>query len=505
LDEITLRLKEPTTIPIEADSICPDHFVGVVEGDLRHVKKIGQRMTRGRITVRGDVGLHLGAYMSGGEITVEGNAGDWAGAHMQGGRLWIKGNAGHLLGAAYRGEKRGVNRGVIVVEGDAGREAGAQMRRGLIVVLGDVGDFAGARMIAGSIFVFGRLGARAGAGMKRGTIVAFGDHVELLPTFRYECRFQPVFLRYYLLRLREWKINLNLNERASAIVRRMVAQAEVLGAAVQILSNGATVIDAGIEMVGSLAAGQLFAEACLGGLGEVGFTHLSFGDLWLPGVSVRVEHPAIACMAAQYAGWAVKVKSAQSPFFAMGSGPARALYASEPLFERLSYRDQSGVAVLLLEGRRLPGEEVAAYVAARCGVDTANLTLVIAPTASLVGSVQVAARVVETGLHKLTELGFDVEQVVAGFGTCPLAPVSGDDLKAIGLRSTMPSRPATRHWKRSLNGCLRRLRGTMARPFTTCSNATATFTRLTRCSLARQKSLSTTSRRGAPSTLAGST
>jgi methenyltetrahydromethanopterin cyclohydrolase len=99
----------------------------------------------------------------------------------------------------------------------------------------------------------------------------------------------------------------------------------------------------------------------------------------------------------------------------------------------LSYRDQAEVAVLLLEGRQLPGEEVAAYVAGKCGVDAANLTLVIAPTASLVGSVQVAARVVETGLHKLTELGFDVEQVVAGFGVCPLAPVAGDDLKAIGL------------------------------------------------------------------------
>ena len=268
MDEITLRLKEPTTIPIEADSICPDHFVGrsraeiealpafygrrkvtlgdlftvegrgavtaplpdsiVVEGDLRHVKKIGQRMTRGRITVRGDVGLHLGAYMSGGEITVEGNAGDWAGAHMQGGRLWIKGNAGHLLGAAYRGEKRGVNRGVIVVKGDAGREAGAQMRRGLIVVLGDVGDFAGARMIAGSILVFGRLGARAGAGMKRGTIVAFGDHAELLPTFRYECRFQPVFLRHYLLRLREWKIPIH-DEYLEGFYRRYHGDITTLG------------------------------------------------------------------------------------------------------------------------------------------------------------------------------------------------------------------------------------------------------------------------------------
>jgi len=241
-NRVTLRLREPTTIPIEADSICPDNFVGrsraeiealpafygrrkvtlgdlfsvegedsdqiIVEGDLRHVKKIGQRMTRGVITVRGDVGLHLGAYMRGGEIVVEGNAGDWAGAHMQGGRIWIRGNAGHLLGAAYRGEKRGMNRGVIVVDGDAGQEVGAQMRRGLIVVLGDVGDFAGAKMIAGSIIVAGRLGARAGAGMKRGTIVALADHAELLPTFRYDCRYQPAFLRHYLLRLQEWGISI---------------------------------------------------------------------------------------------------------------------------------------------------------------------------------------------------------------------------------------------------------------------------------------------------------
>ena len=232
-------------------------------------------------------------------------------------------------------------------------------------------------------------------------------------------------------------LNLSINERAAAIVRQMVAQAEVLGVAVQTLSNGTTVIDAGVNVPGSFAAGKLFAEACLGGLGEVEFTHLSFDNLWLPGVSVRVEHPAIACMAAQYAGWTLKmkrkVKSARPKFFAMGSGPARALHAGEPLFERLSYRDRADVAVLLLEGRQLPGEEVAEHVAGKCGVDTANLMLVIAPTASLVGSVQVAARVVETGLHKLTELGFDVEQVVAGFGTCPLAPVAGDDLKAIGL------------------------------------------------------------------------
>ncbi len=262
MGEVSLRLKEPTTIPIEADSICPDHFVGcgqaeiealpafygrrkvtlgdlfdvegeksdtiVLQGDLRHVKKIGQRMTRGRITVRGDVGMHLGAYMRGGEIVVEGSAGDWVGAHMGGGCIWIKGNAGHLLGAAYRGEKRGVNRGIIVVEGNAGREVGAQMRRGLIVILGDAGEFAGAKMIAGSIFVFGRLGARAGAGMKRGTIVALGDHAELLPTYRYECCYQPIFLRYYLLRLREWGLPIR-DEYVEGFYRRYHGDLTALG------------------------------------------------------------------------------------------------------------------------------------------------------------------------------------------------------------------------------------------------------------------------------------
>lgn len=222
---------------------------------------------------------------------------------------------------------------------------------------------------------------------------------------------------------------ISVNERAADILRQMTAQAEVLGVAAQTLSNGTTVIDAGIKVPGSFAAGKLFAEGCLGGLGAVAFTRLSYAGFWLPGVSVRVEHPAIACMAAQYAGWAVK----RGKFFAMGSGPARALYAGEELFEHLGYRDQSEVAVLLLEGRKLPDEEVAEYVAGKCGVDATNLMLAIAPTASLVGSVQVAARVVETGLHKMIELGFDVEQVVAGFGTCPLAPVASDDLKAIGL------------------------------------------------------------------------
>ena len=165
----------------------------ILNGDLCRVKNIAAGMTRGRVEINGHAGMHLGARMQGGEIHVSGNTGDWAGAEMTGGKICICGNAGHGLGGAYRGSRWGMNRGLIIVEGNAGNEAGAGMRRGLIVVKGNTGDFAGAFMIAGTIVVFGKLGSRAGAGLVRGTIITF-QPAELLPTFRYDCRYRPEFL-----------------------------------------------------------------------------------------------------------------------------------------------------------------------------------------------------------------------------------------------------------------------------------------------------------------------
>ncbi len=225
---------------------------------------------------------------------------------------------------------------------------------------------------------------------------------------------------------------ISINERALEIVRRMIADAEALELAVTRLPNGTTVVDAGVKVSGSLEAGRLLAEVCLGGLGKVHFRELTFDDLWLPGVAVWVMHPPVACVAAQFAGWALNRKTDEGEFFAMGSGPARALRCKEPVFEQLEYRDQADVAVLTLEGRKLPSEEVAAKAAEECFVSPDRLYLLVAPTASLVGSVQVAARIVETGLHKMLELGFDIGTVISGFGTCPLAPIAKDDVHAIG-------------------------------------------------------------------------
>ncbi|HDN78958.1 MAG TPA: methenyltetrahydromethanopterin cyclohydrolase [Chloroflexi bacterium] len=222
---------------------------------------------------------------------------------------------------------------------------------------------------------------------------------------------------------------ISINKRAAAIAEQMIADAEALGVEVKVLSNGAKVINAA---GGGLKAGKLFAEVCMGGLGEVNFTTLDFGSFWLPGVSVSVEKPLVACMASQYAGWAIKV----GKFFAMGSGPARALSCVEELYQKLSYKDESDVAVIALEvgaQRAAPLlEEVAEYIARKCGVSPDKLYILIAPTASVVGSVQIAARVVETGMHKMMELGFDIECITSGYGTCPIAPIAEDDLKAIG-------------------------------------------------------------------------
>jgi methenyltetrahydromethanopterin cyclohydrolase len=169
--------------------------------------------------------------------------------------------------------------------------------------------------------------------------------------------------------------------------------------------------------------------------GDVRFRQLELGDLTLPGVEVNVNHPVTACMASQYAGWAVDVPAteASKKYFAMGSGPARVLYAGELLFEDLEYREpEATVAVLALESRSLPTAAVAEWVARKCRVPVDRVLLLVAPTASLAGSVQIAARIVETGLHKLHEVGFDLGAVRSGFGTCPLAPVAADDLTAIG-------------------------------------------------------------------------
>jgi formylmethanofuran dehydrogenase subunit C len=234
-------LKEPPAVPLEAEVLSPDviapltHseisalpvFLGKrqcrleeffqvegdgcdqleIRGDVGRVKWIGRGMTRGKVTIAGNAGMHLGAYMQGGMIEVSGNASDWAGGEMTGGLIHVRGHAGGQIGAAYRGSPSGMNGGTIVVEGSAGIEVGMRMKRGIIAVRGPVRDFAGLQMKGGTVVLLSGAELRTGALMMRGTIISLKP-LELLPTFAYACTYNPPFLNLYAKHLKALGFNI---------------------------------------------------------------------------------------------------------------------------------------------------------------------------------------------------------------------------------------------------------------------------------------------------------
>ncbi len=221
---------------------------------------------------------------------------------------------------------------------------------------------------------------------------------------------------------------MKLNDRARRVCQALLDDSCRHGVKVLQTPGNACLIDCGVQCDGSLEAGRVMAETCLAGLGQVaigsGPAHVWDG----PWVHVQTAQPLAACMAAQYAGWQI----ANDGYFAMGSGPMRAARGREPLFERIGHLEDAEQVVGLLESSALPDGDTCSYIAEQCGVSPLEVTLLVAPTASLAGAVQVVARSVETALHKMFELEFDLHQVVAGFGAAPLPPVAGDDLAGIG-------------------------------------------------------------------------
>lgn len=218
-----------------------------------------------------------------------------------------------------------------------------------------------------------------------------------------------------------------LNRLAFQVADRIAADAERLRISVT-EDDGARLIDCGAAVPGGVEAGRLLAEASMAGLGAVTVVGTAVTGEDGPAVVVRTDHPVAACMAAQYAGWEVKGDG----YFAMGSGPMRAAAGREELFADIGFTEQAEACLGVLETDTAPPAEVCADIARKCGVATDNLTLLYAPTNSLAGNLQVVARSVETALHKLHELGFDLNRIQSAWGTAPLPPVAGDALTGIG-------------------------------------------------------------------------
>jgi len=222
---------------------------------------------------------------------------------------------------------------------------------------------------------------------------------------------------------------MGINEMGFEVFEEMLDYADELQIEVHELDNGTVVADAGVQAQGGYGAGVYLTRLCMADLAEIQLAPFDIKGVLLPGVQVATDHPAVSCMASQCAMWQIKADK----YFAMGSGPARVLARkTRDLYEKIGFEEFSDVAVIVLESNKLPDEKVSALIAEKCGIDPADLRIAIAPTDSVAGLVQVSARVVETGLHKLFTMGFDITTINSGWGRAPISPITGDATMCMG-------------------------------------------------------------------------
>ncbi len=222
---------------------------------------------------------------------------------------------------------------------------------------------------------------------------------------------------------------LSINRLAYELVKEFIGSPEFYGVTVEKLPCGTTVIDTGLEAPGGYEAGLLTTRIVMGGAGSATLGYADFGGLKLPTVVVATDHPAIALFGAQLAGWRIKPEG----YTADTSGPARAL-ALKPkkVYQKIEYKDEADVAVLLLETEEKPPDSAGTYVAEKCGVEPEDVYLVLTSTTSLAGMVQISGRIVETGLFRLDVLGLDLKKVRYAAGYAPVMPVHVDHGLAMG-------------------------------------------------------------------------
>jgi len=227
---------------------------------------------------------------------------------------------------------------------------------------------------------------------------------------------------------------ISVNDHGLTVVKDAVGKSEELGVNVELNKDGSTIIDMGVSAKGGFLAGKYLTDMCMGGLCNTGLGTVSINGLVLPSIVVATDHPSIALLGSQFAGWRISVEE----YFAMGSGPARAI-ALKPkeLYAKIDYKDVSKVAVIVLETDVRPSEDVTKFIAEKCGVEASNLYVAIASTSSLAGSTQISGRIVEMGLHKLSERGLDPKLVRYGIGEAPIAPIHPKSNKAMGRTNDM--------------------------------------------------------------------
>ncbi|MGR9073041.1 MAG: methenyltetrahydromethanopterin cyclohydrolase [Gammaproteobacteria bacterium] len=220
----------------------------------------------------------------------------------------------------------------------------------------------------------------------------------------------------------------SVNKLAQPLVRGLIENADKLRIDVQKMDNGCTIVDAGIQVPGGIEAGRLITEICLGGMGTVTVSHSPYTRNWPLTINVHTGNPVLGCLGSQYAGWSLS----HGKYYALGSGPARAVCVKEELFGELEYQDRADETVLVIENDKIPPVEIVEKVASACRLDPSDLTIIVTPTSSIAGCVQVVGRVLEVAMHKAHALHFPLENIVDGSGSAPICPPHPDFIKAMG-------------------------------------------------------------------------
>jgi len=221
---------------------------------------------------------------------------------------------------------------------------------------------------------------------------------------------------------------LSVNRLAWKLLDKLCKNPDFYGVKVEKTGSGATIVDAGIEAKGGFQAGKIITEICMGGCGKAEIIPRRYGELELPSIFVYTDHPVIATLGSQFAGWQIK----DGDYFAIGSGPARAL-ALKPkeIYEKIGYRDDFDKAVVVLETDKHPPEKLLERFVKDCHVLSKNLAVILTPTASIAGATQVSGRIIETGIHKLSKLGLNPNVILYAWGCAPISPIHPKFVKAM--------------------------------------------------------------------------
>ena len=222
---------------------------------------------------------------------------------------------------------------------------------------------------------------------------------------------------------------LSVNQKAYELVQTLCEESAEYCISVKKTKLGTTLIDAGIRSKGGFKAGKTITEICMGGIGEARIFSKRYDNFELPAIFIQTDNPAVATLGSQFAGWQIK----SGDFFAIGSGPARAL-ALKPrdIFDKIKYKDKADVAVIVLETSKEPSKSLIEELSSECKVVPSQLYIILVPTTSAAGSTQISGRIVETGVHKLLKLGVDPLSIQHAWGYAPIAPVDPKFTEAMG-------------------------------------------------------------------------